>query len=172
MVVARHPPRTPPKIETMKSHRVLTPLLLASLTLSLTSCAAMFRGTQDEVFFQAKPEGSQVRVGETTYPLPAQLTIPRKTQSVTFVHPEYGEQEVKLESSGSGGYVLMDILFTPGFGLLGLLIDGSTGSLRDLPPMVSMDFPAGVADQTENQGASEVASAPAAQATSDSFASE
>ena len=39
-----------------------------------------------------------------------------------------------------GGFLFLDILFTPGYGLLGILIDGPTSAFYKMPSNVEFDF--------------------------------
>ena len=117
--------------------------LMAALTMFLfSSCAAMFSGTKDEVLFRAQPaEGSYVYVGEKCFELTGDpVEIPKKTREVMFSNPAYGDFVVPLKRKIGGGWVIMDILFTPGYGITGLLIDGATGAWYKLPSTVTFDF--------------------------------
>lgn len=124
----------------------LAPIALA-LVLSTTSCAAMFDGTKSTVVFQTTPPGGDLEVDGKTYKTPVTLEVGKKTKTCTLRHPDFGSQPVTLEwkRKTQGGFVLMDILFTPGFGLSGLLIDGISGAWYKHPPMVSYDFTTRVA---------------------------
>lgn len=123
---------------------VLTRLSLAlALSTLLTSCAAMFSGTSQEMYITAKQEGGSVLIGDSEYKLPFRGEVKKKTKSLTFRHPAHGEHLVTVERKFSGGYLLMDILFTPGYGLVGILIDGATNAWYKLPTGLDFDFVTG-----------------------------
>lgn len=118
-----------------------------ALVLSTTSCAAMFDGTKSTVVFQSTPPGADLEVDGQSYKTPVTVKLSKKKNTCTLRHSEYGGQPVTLEwkRKTQGGFVLMDILFTPGFGLSGLLIDGVSGAFYEHPPVVSYDFTTRVA---------------------------
>lgn len=116
-------------------------LLLSLAILLSTSCASMFAGTSDELHLTSVPEGAAVfvankQVGTT----PCTVSISRSADDVTFDHPKYGKRVVPLQSSFQIGYLLLDVLFTPGFGLSGILIDSMTQAWWDHPSVVTHDF--------------------------------
>jgi hypothetical protein len=119
-------------------HRCL--LLLGAVL--MTSCAAIFTGTKGEITFSAYPEtGTTVRVGEQTYSIDGQpVKLKKKVKKVVFSNPSYGEYEVPIHRKFQGGMLFLDILFTPGYGLLGILIDGPTAAWYKLPTTVHLDF--------------------------------
>jgi len=110
------------------------------LTLSMSSCAAMLTGTSGNVQFDSNPRGATVRVGDQEGLTPCLLNLPKSSKEFTIQHDEHGEQVLPLERTFQGGMLAMDILFTPGFGLSGILIDGSTAAFYKLPPSAYHDF--------------------------------
>lgn len=115
---------------------------VAALLSLLASCASMFDGQSSEVTFTSDPPGARVVAGEAEAVTPATLKVSKKLKQVTFHSPEHGEREVELERRMQAGFVLMDLLFTPGFGLSGLLIDGATSAWYKQPSIVHCDFTA------------------------------
>lgn len=119
----------------------LTKLLLAPVLACTTSCAAMFTGTSNEVLFTSEPSGAIVEVGDLQVTTPGTLDIPKSAKEASYRHPETGEvRVVELARSTQGGMVLMDFLFTPGFGLSGLLIDGMTSAIYKHASTSHVDF--------------------------------
>ena len=113
----------------------------AAVLLSLlASCAAMFDGRTSDVTFTSNPPGARVVAGETEAVTPATLKISKKLKHVTFHSPGHGAREVELARKLQAGFVLMDILFTPGWGISGLLVDGSTSAWYEQPSLVHCDF--------------------------------
>ena len=106
--------------------------ILACLSLVLavctTSCATMFDGTTNDIHFTSEPPGATVRAGEEVGRTPCTLDVAKSLEVVTITYPNGPEMEWELEREFSSGYLLMDILFTPGFGLSGILVDASSGA--------------------------------------------
>lgn len=108
-----------------------SPLQLSSLlllALSSTSCAAMFDGTKSEVHFTSEPSGLEVRAGEAVGTTPVTLTIKKSVKTATISQKDGAQREIPLKRTFQGGYFLMDFLFTPGFGLSGMLVDGASSA--------------------------------------------
>ena len=107
----------------------------------LTSCATMFAGDSDKVEFASVPVGAEVVLGDTVLGrTPCVATIDRSTDAVVFRLAGYPNREVEIDSSFQFGYLLMDILFTPGFGSSGIIIDAISGAWFSLPERVECDF--------------------------------
>ena len=137
---AHHPSRRASLARAL--HRAAAILALA-LT---TSCAAMFTGTTDTVRFESDPPGAEVVVdGEVVGTTPCTSEISKSVDEVEFRHAALGSRTVELDSSFQVGFVFMDILFTPGYGLLGILVDTATQAWWNHPDIVSCDFNAPVA---------------------------
>jgi len=130
--------------------------LFALGTALMTSCAAMFTGTKGEVRFLATPaEGTTVLVGDKTYSIDeVPVEIKKGTKNVVFSNPAYGEYVVPVNRDFNGGFLLMDILFTPGYGLVGILIDGGTSAWFKLPSTIEFDFAAEVARPSTDKDSS------------------
>lgn len=116
--------------------------LATGLLLLGTSCASIFDGTSSDVHFTSDPPGAQVIAGEVEGTTPCTLKISKSLDDVTFVHPTYSERVVDLDSSFQVGFLFMDILFTPGYGLVGILVDGATQAWWKPPATVHCDFTA------------------------------
>lgn len=118
-------------------HTIALCLALMPLT---TACAAMFRGTSDQVMVSAQPDGGFLVLDDVKHPLPFVADLPRKTKQIVLWHPHFGERSVPLDRKFSFGYLLMDVLFTPGYGVVGIAVDGVTHAWYDLPTMATCNF--------------------------------
>jgi len=125
--------------------RLVSAAVLFPAILALQGCAAMFTGPEDEVVFTTPQQDLTLHVGDESYPLPATVKLSKKVKEVTVTHPDYPERTIELERKLQGGFVLMDLLFTPGFGLSGLLIDGATSAWFKHDAVVHVDRCAGLA---------------------------
>jgi hypothetical protein len=67
-----------------------------------------------------------------------------------------------VERTFGVGFLLMDVLFTPGFGVSGLLIDGATQAWYSLPPVIAVDFTAPLPEEDEAQDTVAASTAPEA----------
>ncbi|MGE8434331.1 PEGA domain-containing protein [Chryseobacterium joostei] len=106
----------------------LSTVLLLGITLSTTSCATMFTGTQDPITFTSNPEGATVfHKGIEKCVTPCTTKIPRSLskQTVTFQKEGFNSEEVKLDKKFNP-VTLLNILFG---GAIGVGIDAATGSL-------------------------------------------
>ncbi|MFT5050602.1 MAG: hypothetical protein ACI8QZ_002004 [Chlamydiales bacterium] len=136
--------------------------LALAMTLSMSSCAAMLTGTTGSVQFDSNPRGATVLAGDQEGVTPCLLKLPKSTKEFTIQHENHGEQVLTLERTFQGGMVAMDILFTPGFGLSGMLIDGATGAFYKLPPSAYHDFTLPVTTEGDDEATvTQEASAPA-----------
>ncbi len=86
----------------------------------------------------ALPERGQG--GDDVFVLPATVQVPKSTREIIFSHPNYDSIAVRLDRDFMQGMLLMDLLFTPGFGLGGILVDGTTSAWYEMPPIVEVDF--------------------------------
>lgn len=138
----------------------LTSLFIA-LTLFTSSCAAIFTGTTDDVQFDSNPRGAFIVVGEQEGRTPCLLTLPKSTTEYTIRYEGEEAITVPIERSFQGGMLLLDILFTPGYGLVGILIDGPTSAFYKLPPMAFHDstLPVEVESEQDEAVSTSVASA-------------
>jgi PEGA domain len=84
------------------------PVVLASLALG---CAAMVRGTHQDVPFSSSPPGAVVQASSASCETPCTLSLKRsKTQMLTVSKPGYQDGHVQLNSVLNGGWLTADIL--------------------------------------------------------------
>jgi hypothetical protein len=114
-----------------------------ALTLSFTGCASMFSGTTQQVVFNSPQPKSSVTVEGQQYALPATARISKKTTKATFTNPRYPSRELEWKRDFQAGYLFMDILFTPGYGLVGIIVDASTSAWLKHPAVIDYDFATG-----------------------------
>ena len=109
----------------------------------LQSCATMLAGTDERVQFwteNRKLEGVTVIVGSEQHQVPGTVDVPKRTETVTFLHPDYDPIVVELNRDFRFGMLISDILFTPGFGLVGIIVDSITEAWYRLPATVRVSL--------------------------------
>lgn len=130
-------------------------LLLIPVCLWSQSCAAMFTGTKSTVLVDSEPRGIPFVAGTVEGVTPQTVKISKKTKEITFTPEGTAPVTQKLERHFQGGMLLMDILFTPGYGLVGIVVDGSTSAWFKHDPSVFFELneatvveaPAALADE-------------------------
>ena len=100
-------------------------------------CAAIFSGSTDKVYFDSEPRNATFIAGGVQGETPITLEVPKSTTAVTFSKKGYEQTTVPIDRSLMVGYLILDILLTPGYGVTGCLIDGLSGDWMGLPPTVS-----------------------------------
>lgn len=120
--------------------RALRTATLGVLVGLLPGCAAMFTGMKDHVQFTSNPPGALVRAGDQQGTTPVVLELSKKIKRVQISHPSYEEREIVLDRDFQVGFLIMDILFTPGFGAVGIITDGVTAGWFALPSLVALDL--------------------------------
>ena len=113
-----------------KIPRVLTVLLCCVLTLSLTSCATIFKQKGRTVDFDSDPQGADVyingnRMGKT--PMPLNLSN-LKPVTVTFKKEGFTDKTYIINTETGTGWVILDIFgaFIP------VIIDAVTNNWSNL----------------------------------------
>ena len=110
----------------------ILPLLLLTSPIYLANCASIFCGTKQTVQITSLPAGAAVKIDGTdsgVTPTQAELSR-RQTHRVGLALAGYKPKEVVLEP-GFNPVVLGNILIG---GLIGLIVDASTGSCNKLNP--------------------------------------
>ncbi len=103
---------------------------IAVATLTLSSCATLFKGSTDGVKFSSEPAGSKVYVnGDLLGTTPFALELKsNKTYTIEFKKDGFEPKTVLLNNSVGGGWIVLDILG----GLLPVVIDAATGNWYEL----------------------------------------
>jgi hypothetical protein len=115
----------------MKNTRILAMLLPACL---LAGCGTVLHGSRQDIFVQSSVPGATVQSSPTSVSVaaPGALSLERKNNYVlTFTAPGYAPATVNVTNSIGVGTVIADVLLT---GLVGVLVDGLTGSWYGLNP--------------------------------------
>jgi len=135
----------------LKSYARFTGIVVTVVALtSLSGCATMFSDKTVSVKFKAEPsDGTELLIAGKKYPLDGEaIELSKKTKEVTFSNPNYGDFTVPLDRHVNGGWVALDIFFTPGYGVIGLIVDGSSARWYRYPSDVTFDFTQSLAVQT------------------------
>lgn len=109
-------------------------LAALSSALLLTGCGAIMHGSRQDVFVQSSAAGTSVQASPsaTTVTAPGTISLERKNNYVlTFTAPGYTPATVNVTNSIGTGTVIADVLLT---GLVGVIVDGMTGSWYGLNP--------------------------------------
>lgn len=115
------------------ANRFLTSAALGALVIvALSGCATIIHGSSQPVAFQSSPSGAAVSVnGVQTGRTPATLSLSRKdAHSVEISLDGYRPYQIQLQR-GTSGWVWGNIVFG---GLIGLVVDASTGAMYKLSP--------------------------------------
>lgn len=115
-------------------HHLVFCLLLGSL---LASCASIMHGTKQPVSVSSAPTGATVYLnGQLLGKTPVVADVSRKTQGnrIRLELEGYEAKEIALSRSVSG-WVWGNIIFG---GLIGLVVDASTGGMYKITPEVVM----------------------------------
>jgi len=105
-------------------------LVLFSLVFFLSSCATLFKGTNDEVRFGSEPQKAEVwvngaKMGET--PLSLKLES-KKTYQIEFRKEGYKTVTKSITNHVGAGWVILDVLGA----LLPVIVDAATGAWYSL----------------------------------------
>lgn len=108
----------------------------AAAVLLLSACATVTRGTQQSFDIKSDPAGADVKLSSgMTCTTPCHLKLRRKDEFTAKISKEGFEPvEFRVESKmhGGGGTALAGNVLAGG--LIGGILDGTNGSLRDLRP--------------------------------------
>lgn len=117
---------------------VLIPL--ATVPFLLTNCATVIQGKTDMVTFDTVQKGGSVEVDGKKSKAPSTLEISKKTTSATFSHPSYPAKKIEWKRNYQKGFVLLNVIVTPGWGTTGIATDTATGAIWDQPKSITYDF--------------------------------
>ena len=105
-----------------------------SATCLLTGCGTVLHGARQDIFVQSSVPGATVQASPmaATVAAPGTISLERKNNYVlTFTAPGYAPATVNVTNSIGVGTVIADVLLT---GLVGVVVDGMTGSWYGLNP--------------------------------------
>jgi hypothetical protein len=115
----------------MKAVRIVTVLSSAWF---LTGCGAILHGSRQDIAVQSSVPGATVQAipSAVAVAAPGTISLERKNNYVlTFTAPGYAPANVNVTNSIGVGTVIADVLLT---GLVGVVVDGLTGSWYGLNP--------------------------------------
>jgi hypothetical protein len=119
---------------------------VAILASMLTGCGAIMHGARQDIDVQSSPAGAKVETSPAsgTYTTPTRLSLERKNSYVlNFTSPGYTPATFNIHNGIGTGTVIADVLLT---GLVGVVVDGLTGSWYGLSPenaVVTLTRPGG-----------------------------
>lgn len=111
--------------------------IVAAVALSLGACATITRGTEEDVQFYSEPTGAEVKtsLGMSCPSTPCTLKIPRKDQfQATFELPGHHPESVYVSTRMSGGGAAGMAGNVVVGGIIGVVVDGSSGATMDHSP--------------------------------------
>ncbi len=103
-------------------------------TALLSGCGALLHGPRQNIDVQSSPSGAKVETSPAsgTYTTPSTISLERKHSYVlTFTAPGYSPATYNIHNEIGTGTVIADVLLT---GLVGVVVDGLTGSWYGLRP--------------------------------------
>jgi hypothetical protein len=145
-------------------------IALAAVAVALPACATITRGSNQDFTVESTPPGARVSTsnGFQCDSTPCTFRMPRKNGfRVTVSREGYVSQEVEVTSGVSGGGaagMAGNVVFG---GVIGAVVDGTSGAMKDLSPnplVVVLLTPAEqrAADAERARAAAAAAAAPAA----------
>ncbi|NUO64819.1 MAG: hypothetical protein HOQ11_02465 [Gemmatimonadaceae bacterium] len=110
--------------------------LAVTAACALTGCGTILHGPRQAVPVNSNPAGATVQTTPAaeggTVTTPGTLDLERKhSYQLTFTSPGYSPATVNLHPNIGTGTVIADVLLT---GLVGVIVDGATGSWYGLVP--------------------------------------
>ena len=110
--------------------KLISCVVLFSLVFFLSSCATLFKGTNDEVRFGSEPQRAEVwvngaKMGET--PLSLKLES-KKTYQIEFRKEGYKPVTKSITNHVGAGWIILDVLA----GLVPAIVDAATGAWYSL----------------------------------------
>lgn len=111
----------------LKSKRVIIFLLI---TLMLSSCATLFKGSNENVDFSSEPVGADVYInGTLAGRTPVKIELQSKnTYTIEFKKEGYETKSYILNNSVGAGWVVLNVLA----GVVPIIVDAATGSWYNL----------------------------------------
>jgi len=88
----------------------------------------MFTGTKSTILVDSDPRGIAFTVGDASGVTPQTVKVSKKVKEITFAPEGSAPVTQPLPRRFQVGMLVLDILFTPGYGLSGCLIDGTTAA--------------------------------------------
>ncbi|MDT8324946.1 MAG: PEGA domain-containing protein [Bacteroidota bacterium] len=117
------------------SKKGLSVALLVLVTVVLAGCAAIFKGSSEEVELTSDPQGAKIYLNNQYVGItPTYMNLKSgRTYHFEFRKDGYKTRPVYLGNSVGAGWVILDILFG---GIIGIVVDAATGSWYELDDSV------------------------------------
>ena len=117
--------------------RLLSLATSALLCTSLAGCGLIFNGSRQSVMVQSNPDAAKLTTTPATadYTTPVTLSLERKHgYSLRFERDGYSPATLEIQQRTRAGIVVLDVLLT---GLIGVIVDATTGAWNALSPRVA-----------------------------------
>jgi len=118
--------------------RIVSLASSTALLASLAGCGLIFNGTHQKITVQSTPQSAKV----TSNPATAVITTPgtvsferKHNYSLTFERAGYSPATFEIRNRMQYGTLVLDIFFT---GLIGVIVDATTGGWKTLYPTTAM----------------------------------
>jgi len=97
----------------------------------LNGCAAILKGSSEDVDFNSDPTGASVYVnGNLMGTTPVRLKLESKrTYNIEFKKDGYASRTYTITNHVGAGWIILDVLLT---GLIGIVVDAATGAWYEL----------------------------------------
>jgi len=110
--------------------KLISSALIVVFVLSLSGCAAIFKGNSSKVDTNSTPKGAQVYVdGNLMGETPIRLKLESKrTYAIEFRMEGYKSKTFNITNHVGAGWIILDVLA----GLVGVIVDAATGAWYEL----------------------------------------
>ncbi len=110
--------------------KFVSSVVVVVFVLSLSSCAAIFKGTSSKVDTNSTPPGAKVYVdgnymGDTPYRLKLES---KRTYAIEFGMDGYKSKTFNVTNHVGAGWIVLDVLC----GLVGVIVDAATGAWYEI----------------------------------------
>ncbi len=110
--------------------KFVSSVVVVVFVLSLSSCAAIFKGTSSKVDTNSTPPGAKVYVdgnymGDTPYRLKLES---KRTYAIEFRMDGYKSKTFNVTNHVGAGWIVLDVLC----GLVGVIVDAATGAWYEI----------------------------------------
>jgi len=110
--------------------KTVAAILMIGLSLSMTGCATIFKGTTERVSLNSEPHGAEVYVNDAYVgDTPLRLKLETKhAYRIEFRKDGYKSKVVNISNHVGAGWIVLDVIA----GLVPVLIDAVTGGWYSL----------------------------------------
>jgi hypothetical protein len=117
-------------VEEVTMKKLVSSTVIVIFVLSLSGCAAIFKGNSSKLDTNSTPKGAKVYVdGNYMGDAPIRLKLESKrTYAIEFRMDGYKSKTYNVTNHVGAGWIVLDVLC----GLVGVIIDAATGSWYEL----------------------------------------